>query len=287
MGASTSSNGTLATWPLGSETHRSWLSPERVTAAAIVLASTVASPVVLHLLDLTGRTRTPPTHPGIIMLCTAALTAVVAYKAAHAEHTRQALFWCLGAPAVFGALNWGLTLAVGALVIEGNAVAAIGFALLGSLIGLGIGAPIGIGFGMRITVPTLVCLRTRKHRTHASLERTLLVAGAWLTCTSTVAAAVIIHSIDSIPALIASGVGLVAVSIGARLAFRRRRWLARVRAGAVPGWAIRAREERDDAQADEELRPFVDRPANACGEVLVRLEDASAYRGNAIALALC
>lgn len=259
-------------------------SPALVAGLGMVFAAVAAAPAVLEVLGLV--TKFDDQAPLATMISTGMLTAVLAYVVLRARTVTRAVGWCVLLATVFGALNVGLAVSFIGFMDEGP-ITAIKLLLVGCLMGVAVGSPAGLIFGVTFVVPSTVAHAGRNVGSHAAAERTWALVGLWLMVVTTWPLFVLQAFVPlAIPAWVAFGLGAVTFSIGGLRLLSRWYWLHRVRTGRIAGWSIEPREDRPE---DHELRPFVHRPETDCWNVLVRhVDGATAYRDrDAVPVALC
>jgi hypothetical protein len=219
-----------------------------------------------------------------LMVSTGLLTALLARIALRAQSEGRGALSCVLFGAVLGAVNVGLSLAI-LECLEGDVLEAMSMLFFGSLMGIVVGAPVGLLYGACFTVPSMAAHRVRRLRSHTGVEHTLTTVGLWLLVVSLVPIAILGTSTLAAPAWLALGAGALSALAGIVGMMRRKLWLRRVREGEIRGWSVELREDRPH---DDALRPFAHRPVATCRHVLVRsIDDASPYRADAIPVAFC
>jgi len=219
-----------------------WLSPRRVVLAAVVVFAVAAAlPAVWWISEPRHEIGHHPSARMAMAATTALLSMILVRLALRAGSFGRAAAWCLGGGVLAGILNAGLSLAAVTLVRTGNPGGALIGMFLGALFGGLYGAPLGLLFGAAYLGLVRSAYSARIHPSHDGGDRVLLAAGVWLALGG---AALLVLSPSS-PAVVppAALVALGAAAAGLAGARRRgrRRWLARVAAGVVPGWQIAAR----------------------------------------------
>lgn len=263
------------------------LSPAIVASTGIMLASVAASPAALIVAPFRASPFQLDVAAPMVMVSTALLTPIVAFKAPRALTAGRAVGTSVLLAGLLGALNVGLSLFLLELM-GGDLGKALRWLLAGSLMGIFFGTPIGLIFGAGFIVPARTAVHARDGASYAAVDHTLFVVGTWLAIIGAGTVCIIgMSSLLALPASIACVGGTIAAAAGAFGLLRRHLWLRRVRRGHVSGWAVETRDARPEELT---LRPFLGRSGAACWNVLVRREgDASPYRlrADATPIALC
>lgn len=256
-----------------------------MSVATLAVLSVVLGPVVIDAMDIARFT-------GFQIAATAVptglLATVMATRALKAKTVRGAilrtLLFCILAgiantPASFLAVELfaGRHVAPGVEVVPGL--------ILATLFGLGLGAPVGLvfGFGFAPFVAYVTRLRTRPSLDlidRATVAAGLVGAGGGVASmvleSGVLRGRAVMHLLFAFTTL----AGLASVAALGRLLMRRR-WLARIRAGNVPGWAIVGCEQL--AGTPSGLLPVASSSAAQARAVLVkeRVRDGGgAYRSH-------
>ncbi len=232
-----------------------WLDPARVAGVAIWLASTVAGPAVVQLLE-GGRTRFEDELTPAVLMSTGLLSLMMAHFAPRAATRSKVVAWCLGGGVLLGALNAGLSLSLGVLMGGGSLPDAVVVMWIGATFGAVAGGPIGFAFGLAFLYPTLWSHRLRGGRSCASGEHMLVHAGGWLVVISAVIALCQLAARHPAALWSCLGIGVLggaATLAGFALRARRRQWLVRIARGDVERWSVRDAWDDDDVS---DLPPF-------------------------------
>jgi hypothetical protein len=220
---------------------------------------------------------------GVIAMAVSAttvlLTSALAWIATSTRWPRRAAWMCALAP-VYGAVNAGLSCgAVLAWTGSGEGGAASRFvlgAVVGGIVGIAFGAPMGGAFGLVLSPLVHRFVSLRELGSQDLLERTAQMCGAWLLAFAVLAASFAVATGSSVAYAFPTALLGALLTCAAALAARRRAvWLSRVRAGSVRGWRIA------DLQAGEHDPglPLFDSRHPRCDGVLVRVPDGIAtYR---------
>lgn len=209
--------------------------------------------------------------PTTVCLCVAAAWTCVRKRRAPS----QVKGVCMLHGGIAGALTFPANVLVLGLVTGAPLADLLVTTLLGGVVGVFVGAPLGILFGA-VAIPPIrqSCHRDRslEHR-----DRAVATNASWLAALcgfsallSTVASA--LPSRDAggaatlavLTALIAAAAAVMSARARIRLAVRKA-WVARVRRGEVPGWSVVSEGE---APAGLELRPFLSGRGRS-GDILV------------------
>ncbi len=254
----------------------------------MILASVSGAPAALAALGLIGHgvSRGGLLAPWV-MVSTLLLSTAMAYLVLRAGTARRAGYRCVLVAPPLGAINVGLSLALMNL-FSGTLGESVRMLFAGSLLGVAVGAPVGLVYGLAFVAPAVAAVHGRMGASHAAGERALMIIGGWLSAASFLALALQQASpwLLVVPAMVGLVVGAVVALVGGAHTLRRRHWLRRVRRGTMPGWSIEPRSERAH---DAALRPFVNASESRCPNLLVRCQVAGAYRdrADAVPVAFC
>lgn len=247
-------------------------------ASALMGATTVA-----FVMEVLGGDRSPGIAPSVAALASTAVLA--AHVAWHAIRSDRPVAAAIGRAMVAGVLNVPLAVAMVAMTSFGELVemGSTAFVLvpaglvIATVVASPLGGALGLLFGVAFAPLVTVVRDDLAYRDLGAPARTATASGIWLLALAALAAIAAAWDADW---AIASA--LVCGTLGAGLTFagtiaraRRRRRLARIERGEVPGWAIVLREV---VHVEEEL-PLYDR--GVLGDrVMVRVEEAGegAYR---------
>jgi hypothetical protein len=247
-----------------------------VVCTAALASTAIAAPYVKWLGLLRDDEQQRLLASVVVTGTTALLTGALTWLATLARSPSRAAWLCALAP-VLGALNAGLSLGVVTAATEAPALARfVESFVVGSVFGVPFGAPMGAAFGVVLAALVYRFVLIREHRSHDGLDRVAQWCGVWLAA-STLLAMSFTASVGGPRAFgyPAAAAAVLLFGGGVARTRARRRWLARVRAGAVPGWRIVDVRERG---YDVELPLFDSRQPLSDG-VLVRVSsDIPTYR---------
>lgn len=190
-------------------------------------------------------------------------------------------------------------LAAGACGLEALHPRMVPMAALATMIGAPYGLVLGFSFGLLASVPIAAVMRAWQRPSHEATDHAAAILGLWLAGVAVLAGALLdprpeplvaLWDGDVEPglawivqglALLAAGLGIVLAAAAAHSSAARRRFVARVATGRMPGWGVAAAPL--DRAALEPL-PRLGATSDGCDALLVRCEHAGrgAYRGIAI-----
>lgn len=213
-----------------------WLTPRRITLAAIAVATAAMAVPSVYWVDLVrGAMREIAANMLTMTVCTVVPALLVTWYAFQNPARSIRRFLIFGTLA--GALDAGLSL----MLVEGrngsSPAQMVGLFFLGTLFGGVVGAPLGFAYGAGYAVATHP-LRDRTVPTHDRVDRTALWVGAWSLAISAIAA-LLARTVPFYRLWIApAALGTILVALSAIRIVLRKRFVSRVRSGLVPDWGI-------------------------------------------------
>jgi hypothetical protein len=250
------------------------LSPVTIAAASAVMGSIAIGYLMQDL--------------GVGVVAVGACTAALSYAATRAATSlararTQAVLLCLGFTVAAAVLNSPISFVVVGLFDDHYRTPGLadlfGGALLALVVGLCLTIPLGVAFSLPFMVLVGATHRSSRDSSPEGVDRTLRTCGIWLTVVGAgcaAAASGLSSTLGSGPGvsqgLVYASVGLatlgaIAAVVAHGLIAARRAWVARVRAGLVPGWAL---VSADEVMAELEHLPTLLASSTAPRDVLVR-----------------
>lgn len=255
-----------------------------IATGAIAVASALLGAVTVGIvMDVIGADHSPGIAPSTAALgSTFVLAAHVAWRATRSDHPVMA---SVGRAALAGVLNVPLAVVLVAASSWGE-LARLGPAafvvvpaglLVAAVVASPLGVVLGFAFGVAFAPLVAVVRDDLAYRDLGAPARTAIASGIWLLAIAALAALAAAWDAEwaTLSALACGALGAGLTIAGTIARARRRRRLARIARGEVPGWAIVMREV---VQVEEDL-PLYDR--GVLGDrVMVRVEEAGvgAYR---------
>lgn len=215
--------------------HRPAAARILVVATLAVVGALLVEPAIGSDPAVRGETGRPGAWIAVA-LATAAISVLHASIAARAK-TATGVFWrCLGLGIVLGVVNSGLSLSAVQAVTGGPGPGLIAAFFLGSVFGSFLGGFWGLAFGLAYMPLVALAVAQRQRPTAEDLDVALVACGAML-----LAAAALRHVLVAdaswVP-LAAAIAAVIAIARGSVAFVARRRFLGRVRGGAVDGWLV-------------------------------------------------